>query len=245
MKKRPFVVCAIATSVDGVIASPYFSSPLGMEAVDIFLSARQEYGCDMSFMGAGSAVNLWTGPFLDPNELPPAEQTFPREDFIAVPGEKDYYPILNARGNLSYSGEFIQKRGKGKIYRPIEVMIETVSDAYIQYLRSHNISYLFAGRDQFDPELCVRKLGQLFGADRILISGGGLIDYTFLKAGLVDEYCQVIFPFTDGATGVASAFDRSPSDTAGPFIVDLDLLEAKPLEKNCVLLRYRPKNIRE
>lgn len=240
MEKRPFVVCEIATSLDGAITGPYFTDARAAVPKQLFGRIREGYGCELYLMGAATAARRWTDGFI--SELPETSAKYDREDYIVSSDIKEYYAIINARGNLAYREKYIQKNGEGKKFLPIEVMIENVSDAYIEYLRQHEISYIFAGKDTFDPELCIRKLGRLFGVKGIQINGGGLIDYTFLKAGMIDEYCQLIFPFTDGATGIAKAFDRAGNDTSDLTIFDFELLEAKALEADCVMLRYRPKN---
>lgn len=240
MEKRPFVVCEIATSLDGAITGPYFTDARAAIPKQLFSRIREDYGCELYLMGAATAARRWTDGFL--TEYPATDKKYDREDYIVSSDIKSYYAIINARGNLAYREKYIQKNGEGKKFLPIEVMIENVSDAYIEYLRQHEISYIFAGTDTFDPELCIRKLGRLFGVKGIQINGGGLIDYTFLKAGMIDEYCQLIFPFTDGATGIAKAFDRAANDPDELTIFDFELLEARALEANCVMLRYRPKN---
>lgn len=240
--RRPYVICEIATSVDGAITGPYFLEERAQKPKQIFRRIGDEYQCDMYIMGAASAARRWTPGYI--SELPKSAAEYPREDYLAPTDVGFYYAIINARGNLAYESKYIEKRGVRK-FHPIEVLIETVSDDYLDYLRKREISYIFAGEREFDARLCIRKLGKLFGAKRILINGGGLVDYTFLRAGVIDEYCQIIFPYTDGATGVAKAFDRAPSDNSELQIVDFELLEAKALEADCVMLRYRPKNVIE
>ena len=123
----------------------------------------------------------------------------------------------------------------------IEVLLESVSDDYIAYLRRLDISYIFAGRETLDPALCMDKLCRLFGIEKLMICGGGIVDYTFLQAGLIDELSLVVVPLTDGATDVATVFDRSPfvPETAA---IAFKLLEVKMMPGDGVWLRYQPKN---
>ena len=91
----------------------------------------------------------------------------------------------------------------------ITVLQENVSDAYIAHLRHAGVSYVFAGKDSLDLPLAVRKLKEQFGIEKMLLSGGGIVDWAFLQAGLIDEISLVIPPVIDGGTGLASAFDDS------------------------------------
>ena len=49
-----------------------------------------------------------------------------------------------------------------------------------------------------------------------MIQGGGKMNGSFLKAGLVDEISQVIVPIVDGGMGISSFFDiaNPPSKAA-------------------------------
>lgn len=54
-----------------------------------------------------------------------------------------------------------------------------VSDDYIAYLHSKEISYIF-GSEALDLALVMQKLHDLLRIDRLMICGGGIVDYTFL-----------------------------------------------------------------
>lgn len=251
MGKKAFVVCEIAASLDGAITGPYYRDIRAKEPKEIFRKIGDAYQCNMLIMGASSAARRWTEGRIDVSQLPPPVREYTREDYIAPVKADAYYAIINASANLGYKTNvvmkdevFIDKVVQEK-YHPIEVLLENASDAYLQYLQEKQVSYIFAGKDQFDAELCIRKLEDLFGAKRICIKGGGLVDYTFLKAGMIDEFAQLMFPYTDGARGIAKSFDRAATDTSELTIFDFELLEAKDVGANCVLLRYRPKNCKE
>lgn len=49
---------------------------------------------------------------------------------------------------------------------------------------------------------------QLFGIEKLLICGGGIADWTFLRAGMVDELSLVLAPMTEGSSGTASVFTK-------------------------------------
>lgn len=45
--------------------------------------------------------------------------------------------------------------------------------------------------------------------------GGGMVNWSFLQAGIVDELNLFLAPVTDGSAGMASLFTRIPSLTEG------------------------------
>ena len=97
--------------------------------------------------------------------------------------------------------------------------------------------YIFAGKDTLDLPLAARKLKELFGIESMLLSGGGVVDWSFLQAGLIDEISLVIPPVIDGGVRLPSAFDDSPL-AAGHAPVALTLTDVQRLEGDAMWLRY-------
>ena len=128
--------------------------------------------------------------------------------------------------------------GRGEKLHVIVVLQENASDAYISHLRKAGVSYIFAGKDSLDLPLAARKLKELFGIESMLLSGGGVVDWSFLQAGLIDEISLVIPPVIDGGTGLASAFDDS-AFAANHSPKPLSLIDVQRLAGDCIWLRYQ------
>lgn len=84
-----------------------------------------------------------------------------------------------------------------------------------------------------DPGKFVRKLKRRKG-NEICVMGGGELGSSLLEAGVVDEIGFNIHPTLLGA-GVP-LFRRMKKQ------IDLELLEARPIAKDCVYVLYRVKN---
>ena len=90
--------------------------------------------------------------------------------------------------------------------------------------------------------MAVRKLKERFGIKSMLLSGGGIVDWAFLQAGLIDEISLVIPPVLDGGTGLAAAFDDS-SFAVNHSPVSLELMTVERLNGGVLWLKYKPKRI--
>lgn len=115
-------------------------------------------------------------------------------------------------------------------------MTEQVSDDYLAYLHSFDISYIFAGKEELDCTLALKKLKDLFHIDRLMVAGGGLMNASLLQEGLIDELSLVLSPLIDGGRA-ASIFDRAaflPERGAAAFT----LQNVERLEGNGLWLRY-------
>lgn len=117
----------------------------------------------------------------------------------------------------------------------------TIFIAYVSYLREYNISYIFAGKDTIDFETASEKLHDLFGIKTLIVSGGGIVNWSFLEAGLIDEVSIVMTPITDGDSSTNTIFER------GDFMPEIDpvkfsLKEVKQLDGDVVWLNYSVRN---
>ena len=102
------------------------------------------------------------------------------------------------------------------------------------------VSYVFEGEGEKKLEGALAALEETFGVKLILLEGGGLINGSFLKAGLIDEFSILVYPAVDGLAGVPSivryAGEAHEQPAAGQ---PLELIEAKTLPGGVVWLRYR------
>lgn len=235
---RPFVVCHIVSSVDGKIDGDWF----GMEEIRPALAEsnriRENYQCTAILYGSVTMAETYAGGLV--GELPPSPVLYPREDYITAPDEELYFLCLDPQGKVAYESGVIEK--KGRRAHPVEVLCETVSDDYLHELRTRGVSYIFAGQDSIDPHTVLEKLKKLLKVERAMLCGGGILDFSFLKEGLIDEVSLVVAPVTDGGVSVATVFDCS-AFAPGENIA-FSLLGAEALPGDSLWLRYQPKNIK-
>lgn len=137
---------------------------------------------------------------------------------------------------MAFPCNTIEKKGRAKAHI-VEVLTGAVRADYLAYLRKKEISYIFAGKDALDSKLLLEKLYRLFSIERLMIAGGGLMNWSFVQDDLVDELSIVMAPVADGSTRAVSIFEKAdflPNRSPAAF----KLKEAKTLEGDTLWLRY-------
>lgn len=203
-------------------------------ALEAYGNIRGFFQCQATLYGTTTMAGSYSEGLA--GKLSASDIVYPKEDYVAVFDAEDYIISVDPKGILGFSSNFIEKTNRPKAH-VIEVLTEAVTNDYLAYLRKVNISYLFAGREALDCTLLLDKLHRLFSIVRLMIAGGGLINWTFVQENLIDELSLVIAPVADGSTSAVSIFEKSDFlPTKAP--VSFRLAEAKPLEGDALWLRY-------
>ena len=217
------MICHMQTSIDGRISGKFFFTPAADAVYECDNDIRKSYRADAIMNGAVTCGEIYSDGFLSArpkfdsaaaNDAAAADSNatgIPREDFTAEPYLNSYIVCVDTKGTLKWSGNTVTHRGAAPAH-VIEVLTEDIDDCYLAYLRDLRISYIFAGETELDLPLALKKLKTIFGIERILLTGGGQMNWTFLQAGCLDELNIVVLPMIDGNTASAGLFDRPTSD---------------------------------
>ena len=231
----PFVVCHMLTSLDGKIDGAYMSDPVCRPALTAYGQLRGYYDCQATLYGTVTMLGSYSDGLAP--ELSDAE-SLPREDYLAPNDVTNFIVSVDPKGTLGFDSGYIEKKGRPRAH-VVEVLSQQVSDGYLSYLREKGVSYIFAGEENLDCALILEKLKSKFGIERLMIAGGGYMNYSFLYEGLIDELSWVIAPLADGNTHSVSSFERS--DFLSEKVSAFSLIEAKPLDGDALWLRYQRK----
>jgi len=158
----------------------------------------------------------------------------PREDFVA-PGEHDSFAIA-----VDPKGKLVWKAGDMDGDHVVSVCTERVSNEYLARLRQRGVSYLLAGRDEVDLGLALEKIAARLGVQTLMLEGGGGINGSFLRDGLVDELSLLLAPVADGRVGTASVFDVAGADVA-PRRLTLEAVERRADDVGWLRYRVAPR----
>jgi len=231
---KPHVICHMGASIDGRTL-PDRWAPERAWLGDLYDRLHAELGGDAWLIGRT------TGQEFAKREAYPGktDQIFAREPWIVRRGAKAYGVVLDTHGKIAWGRSDI---GGDPI---VVVLSEQVSNAHLAGLRTESISYLFGGARELDLGLILESLNRELGVKRLLLEGGGAVNGSFLRAGLVDEVSLVLCPAVDGARGAPSVFDSSEAAARAPAPIRAIRLESSQvLDGGAVWLRYRLENRR-
>jgi riboflavin biosynthesis pyrimidine reductase len=169
------------------------------------------------------------------HKLPSRAPKLPRTDFVGEHKTKTYAVGIDPSGKCHWDTNMVDTE------HAIEVLTEKVSDAYLHHLREKQVSYIFAGKKEIDLELALTKLRKLFGIKKARIDGGGHVNGSFLKAGLIDEFSHIVMPVADGTMDGPTVFETDGAK--GKMIPKkLQLKSVKRLDGGVLWVRYSVKH---
>ena len=86
----------------------------------------------------------------------------------------------------------------------------------------------------------VEKLYALFGIDHLLLEGGGRLNGTFIREGLVDEYTVLLVATVDGGSPhepAKTSFEASPNQGA-MVPVDFTVKKVEKIDDTGLLMTF-------
>lgn len=235
--KKPYVIIHTLTSLDGKIHAidlPEFDSA-AFQYEQLALHAEQQVFNIQGYLNGRVTSDDNATHYRKP-QVNESAAPVPAGDFVAQPQASMYYIAIDASGRLGWQENYFDYGGiKAHV---ISVLTEKASNAYKDLLRRLNISYIIAGEYDLDKALVLHKLASLFGMERVMIGGGGVLNWAYLQAGLVDEVSILMAPLADGSPEAPSLFTaQEPFSKIEPL--SFSLIGVKPLEDSTVWLRYQ------
>lgn len=230
----PYVICHMLTSIDGKVTGRFLSRTECGPAEARYYQINRDLPAQAYACGRVTMEESFTGGWY-PDLAPFSGMSPQRTDYVADRSARRYAVAFDRRGRLGWKGPRIldEDPGYGDAHIVQVLCEEGPTDAYLAYLRSVGVSYLFAGKEDLDLGLALNKLGELFSIRTLLLEGGSVINGAFLRAGLVDELSLVQTPV------VAEAADKPLFDQSR--IMDFTLRAAEASEDGVLWLRYGKK----
>lgn len=235
--KKPHVIIHTLTSLDGKIHAidlPKFDLA-ALQYEQLVLHADRQVFDIQGYINGRVTTDDNTTHYRTP-QVNEAAAPVPEGDFVADAHASMYYVAIDASGRLGWQENVVDYGSRES--HVISVLTEQASNAYKDLLRRLGISYIVAGKDRLDNALVLHKLATLFGMERVMIGGGGVLNWSYLQDGLVDELSLLMAPVADGSPDAPSLFTaKEPLTRVQPR--SFTLIEAKPLEGGTIWARYK------
>ena len=243
MDYRPKIIVMMLTSFDGKAKGKYlFNQGSPKSALIEFFKEFEKVPHEGDIYGSNTIKEAYAPGEVDLSKYKNLEK-IPLEDFIS-PKKLNYFVFtFDRKGNINWkncnfdSVEWMNcPEEVGKIpSHAVEILLENVSNEYLHFLREKEISYFFAGKEEFDFELALKKMKNLFNVNTVILGGGPTINGIFFEKNLCDEVNLFIIPCSGD-----NECDQGIFGKGGKF-VEFDLIDIKKFDKGIVLLKYKRK----
>ena len=241
--QRPYIFCHMLTSLDGKIIGNFLDIPECKPAHeafrDIMFNRRGNYRMQGWLSGRLTTDYNFTfdrKPDLDENAAP-----VPAGDYVPEIDVPMFYVSIDPDGRLGWESKYLSWSDANTPV--IEVLTEKASNAYKTFLRRLGIPYIICGKDEIDHALTLHKLRTLFGIEHLMLGGGGILNWSYIQAGLCDELSLVVAPSADGADKPTLFMAKEKYGT-DDTPVGFELLDVEKLDGGVLWLKYRVKNAR-
>ena len=234
---RPYIFCHMMTSIDGKIMGNYMNTPEGQKAETIFYNTafgKNPYYHHQGWLSGRITTDdnftFYQKPQLDENA-----PIVPDGDFVANADASMYYVSIDPSGKLGWKqNELTYIDTTAHI---VEVLTNKASNAYKAFLRRLNISYIISGEKSLDYAMALEKMKKLFGIKTLMLGGGGVLNWSFIQAGMCDELSIIMTPAADGSSQTPALFETR-GGLADDKPVCFTLKNAEVKENSILWLRY-------
>lgn len=177
-KSRPHVILSAAISVDGKIATKTGDSNLSSK-IDKIRVHKLRSKVDAILIG---------------------QNTLRRDDpILSVKYAKGRNPIriiLDSRGKISSKSKIIKTCNK---IPTILAVSKNISNKNLQRLKKYPLEIIVTGENKVNLKQLLKQLEKR-KIKKLLLEGGGTVNWEFIKQGLFDEIIVTVTPFLIGGT---------------------------------------------
>ena len=225
--QRPHVICHMLASIDGRIVTEGW--PLSEEGRRQYEQVHATYDAQAWLCGRITMEQHFAQRVRSDAEIAREYSGPPRDDFIA-PGDHESFAVaVDSHGRLAWNSNDIDGD------HVVAILSARVSDEYLAFLRERQVSYLLAGAREVDLRLALEKISARLGVRTLMLEGGGHVNGSMLREGLIDEVSVLVAPVVDGRIGTPTVFDVEGD--AAPHKLVLESVEQRA--GNVLSLRYR------
>lgn len=181
-KSRPFVTLSAATSLDGKIATRTGDSKFSSE-IDIVRLHKLRSKIDAILVGKNTVL-------LDNPSL----------TVRYAKGKNPIRIVLDSQGTISQSSKILQTSNK---IPTIIAVSKKITKSNFEKLNKFPVEIIITGKNSVNLKQLLKKLLKK-KIKTVLVEGGGIINWEFIKQDLFDELIITISPFLIGGNDAIS-----------------------------------------
>lgn len=225
---KPYVICHMMSSLDGHSLTDGWDRAFKKDAGELYEKLAQTFEFDAWICGRVTMQEIAHG---EDYQRGLAKAPVARTPYFAKRDAKTYAVAIDPDGKVAW------QKNEALGSHVVAALTEAVSEDYLAYLQSIEVSYFFAGKTEIDLQKVVTTLSEELGANRQIVEGGSHVSGSFVNAGLVDEVSVLILPLIDGRGDHPASFEVSKEAWKEP--THLTLSSAEVQDHGAVWLRYK------
>ena len=218
---RPYVLLNAAMTLDGKIATATGSSNIsGKEDLERVHEIRKE--CDGIMVGIGTVMA--DDPRLTVHKID------------AKPEDNPVRVVVDSKGKTPIDARITNSDAKTIIAIAREYKDDFVNSQKYETFRKRGVKFFFSGDKRVDLTSLMSYLHEE-GIEKLMLEGGATLNFSMIKAGLIDEINICVAPMVVGGADAKTFFDGAGFDTMDEA-VRLELFDSYSLGKD-LILKYK------
>lgn len=215
---RPYVILNAAMTLDGKIATSSGSSNIsGAKDLERVHELRKD--CDGIMVGIGTV--LADDPRLTVHKID------------AKPSDNPVRIVVDSKCRTPADARITNGDSKTIIAMANEYKDEFKASDKYEILKSKGVKFFFSGDVQVDLKMLMIYLHEE-GIDKLMLEGGSTLNFSMIKAGLIDEISICVAPMVVGGVNAKTFFDGEGFNIMDES-VKLKLIDYYRLDKDFIL----------
>ena len=215
---RPYVILNAAMTLDGKIATATGSSNIsGKKDLERVHEIRKE--CDGIMVGIGTV--LADDPRLTVHKID------------AKPEDNPVRVVVDSKCRTPIDARITNSDAKTIIAVANEYKDELKQSEKYETFKNRGVKFFFSGGERVDLVALMSYLHEE-GIDKLMLEGGSTLNFSMIKAVLIDEISICVAPMIVGGANAKTFFDGDGFDTMDEAI-RLELIDSYSLDKDFIL----------
>lgn len=215
---RPYVILNAAMTLDGKIATETGSSNIsGKKDLERVHEIRKE--CDGIMVGIGTVIA--DDPRLTVHKID------------AKPEDNPIRVVVDSKCRTPADARITNSDAKTIIAGANEYKEDFMKSETYKTLKGRGVKFFFSGDKRVDLKALMSYLHEE-GIEKLMLEGGATLNFSMIKAGLIDEISICVAPMVVGGANSKTFFDGDGFNTMDES-VKLKLIDYYPLDKDFIL----------